>query len=104
MPTLVDLRIGHYYTLAKWRPDYQVLLMSESLATKGLAPRFGRPPEWEVRFTNNSFFGDSRVALIQASYEETLGRFIDYMKQHEAEIDAALGDRQSPHPSHASDR
>jgi hypothetical protein len=93
MPTLVDLRIGHYYALAKWRPDYLALVMAEALATRGLAPRFGRPPEWEIRFTNNIMHGDSRVALIQASGEETLGRFLEYMKEHESEIDDVLGDK-----------
>jgi hypothetical protein len=104
MPTVVDLRIGHYYALAKWRPDYLALIMVEKLATSGLAPRFGREPEWEVRFTNNISFGDARLALIQASYEETLSRFLKYMKENEAEIDAAIADRASSRESHAPDR
>ena len=104
MPTLVDLRIGHYYALARWRPDYLALIMSEALATKGLAPRFGRPPEWEIRFTNNIFYGDARVALIQASGEETLGRFLQYMEEHESEINAVLGERQPPREPQTSDQ
>jgi hypothetical protein len=102
MPTVVDLRIGHYYALAKWRPDHLALIMVEALANKGLAPRFGRPPEWEVRFTNNISFGDSRLALIQASGEETLGRFLQYMEEHESEIDAVLGERPPPREPQAS--
>jgi hypothetical protein len=91
MPTVIDLRIGHYYALTRWRPDYLALVMVESLATRGLAPRFGREPEWEVLFTNNISFGDARLALIQASYEETLGRFIQFMTDNQTEIDAVLG-------------
>jgi hypothetical protein len=91
MPTVVDLRIGHFYALTKWRPDYFTLVMVESLATKGLAPRFGREPEWEILVTNNVSFGDARLALIQAPYDETLARFVKYMADNEPEIDAALG-------------
>jgi hypothetical protein len=91
MPTTIDLRIGHYYALTKWRPDYLALVMVESLATKGLAPRFGREPEWEVLFTNNISFGDARLALVQSSYDETLRRFVQFMADHGKEIDSVLG-------------
>jgi hypothetical protein len=90
MPTVVDLRIGHYYALTKWRPDYFTLVMVENLATKGLAPRFGREPEWEILVTNNISFGDARLALVQSNYDETLTRFVKYMAENEGEIDAAL--------------
>ena len=90
MPTLVDLRMGHYYALSRWRPDYFTLVMVESLATRGLAPRFGREPEWEIRVTNNISFGDARLALIQTSYDETLQRLVKFMKDSETEIDAVL--------------
>lgn len=91
MPTTIDLRIGHYYALARWRPDYLTLVMVEGLATKGLAPRFGREPEWEVSFTNNISFGNSRLALIQSSYDETLQRFVQFMAENKTAIDTALG-------------
>jgi hypothetical protein len=88
---VIDLRIGHYYALSKWRPDYFSLVMVESLATRGLAPRFGREPEWEILLTNNISFGDARLALIHAPYDETLGRFVRFMADNETEIDAVLG-------------
>jgi hypothetical protein len=91
MPTVIDLRIGHYYALTKWHPDYLALVMVESLATKGLAPRFGREPEWEILLTNNISFGDARLALIQSPYTETLGRFVQFMADNGTEIDAVLG-------------
>jgi hypothetical protein len=91
LPTVIDLRIGHYYALSKWRPDYFSLVMVESLATRGLAPRFGREPEWEILLTNNISFGDARLALIHAPYDETLGRFVRFMADNETEIDAVLG-------------
>jgi hypothetical protein len=90
MPTTIDLRIGHYYALTKWRPDYFALVMAEKLATKGLAPRFGREPEWEVLFTNNISFGDDRLALVQSSYDETLRRFVQFMADNETEIASVL--------------
>ncbi|MGZ5876620.1 MAG: hypothetical protein ACXWKP_31565 [Bradyrhizobium sp.] len=90
LPTVIDLRIGHYYALSKWRPDYFSLVMVESLATRGLAPRFGREPEWEILLTNNVSFGDARLALIHAPYDETLGRFVKFMADNETEIDAVL--------------
>ena len=58
--------------------------------TQGLAPRFGREPEWEILLTNNISFGDARLALIQAPCEETLGRFVQFMADG-TEIDAVLG-------------
>lgn len=91
MPTVIDLRIGHYYALTRWRPDYLALVMVESLATRGLAPRFGREPEWEVLFTNNISFGDARLALIQSSFDETLRRFVQFMADNQTEIEAVLG-------------
>jgi hypothetical protein len=65
--------------------------MVESLATRGLAPRFGRKPEWEILLTNNISFGDARLALIQAPRDETLGRFVQFMADNDTEIDAVLG-------------
>ena len=65
---MIDLRIGHYDALSKWRPDYFALVMVESLATRGLAPRFGREPEWKILLTNNISCGDARLALIHAPY------------------------------------
>ena len=91
MPTVIDLRIGHYFALTRWRPNYLTLVMVESLATRGLAPRFGRKPEWEILLTNNISFGDARLALIQAPRDETLGRFVQFMADNETEIDAVLG-------------
>jgi hypothetical protein len=96
MPTVIDLRIGHYYALTKWRPDYLALVMVESLARRGLAPRFGREPEWEISVTNNISFGDARLALIQSPYDETLRRFVQFMADNETEIDAVLNNVGSP--------
>jgi hypothetical protein len=92
MPTLIDLRVGPICALTKWRPDYFALVMVESLATKGLAPRFGREPEWEILFTNNISFGDARLGLVQTSYDESLPRFVQFMADSEKEIDAVLSD------------
>lgn len=91
MPTLVDLRVGPYYAMAKWRPDSFILIMVESLATKGLAPRFGREPEWEILFSNNISFGDSRLALLSSSYDEASALFGNFMDRNQAEIEAVLG-------------
>jgi len=90
MPTLTDLRIGPYYALAKWRPDYFILVMVESLATKGLAPKFGREPEWEVLFSNNISFGDARLALLQSSHDEGSLAFRNFMDGNRSEIESVL--------------
>jgi hypothetical protein len=66
--------------------------MVESLAAKGLAPRFGREPEWEILFTNNISFGDARLALVQTAYDESLPRFVQFMADSEKEIDAVLSE------------
>jgi hypothetical protein len=87
MPTLADLRIGPVCALTKWRPDYVALVMAESLATRGLAPRFGSEPEWEILLTNNITFGDARLALLQSSYEEAIPRFVQFMVDNETTID-----------------
>jgi hypothetical protein len=79
MPTLVDLSVGPICALTIWRPDYFALVMVEELATRGLAPRFGHEPEWEIRVINNGSFGDARLALLQSSYDQTLTRFIQFM-------------------------
>jgi hypothetical protein len=42
-------------------------------------------------FTNNISFGDARLALIQSSYDETLGRFVQFMAGNQTEIDGVLG-------------
>jgi hypothetical protein len=88
MPTLADLRIGPVCALTKWRPDYFVLVMAESLATKGLAPRFGSEPEWEILLTNSITFGDARLALLQSSYEEAMTRFVQFMADNETKIES----------------
>jgi hypothetical protein len=85
MPTLVDLRIGPICALSRWRPAFFAMVMGEALATKGLAPRFGREPEWEIKFTNNALFGDERVALLASTYEESLAR----LEQYAASIELA---------------
>jgi len=44
-----------------------------------------------MTLTNNSSFGDGRLALIQPSHEETLVRFVQFMAEHQTEIGAVLG-------------
>jgi len=89
MPTLVDFRVGPIYALSRWHPDYFALVMGEALATKGLAPRFGREPEWDIRFTNNVLFGDERVALLQSTYDESLARLTGFLSSLDSEIDVS---------------
>ena len=90
MPTLIDLRIGLVCALTKWRPDYFALTMVESLAMKGLAPRFGRELEWEILLTNSITFRDARLALLQSSYDEGLRRFVQFMADNKTEVDAVF--------------
>jgi hypothetical protein len=95
MPSLIDLRIGPVCALTKWRPEYFTLTMIESLASRGLAPRFGREPEWEILVTNNVSFGDARLALLQSTYDENVPRFVQFMTDNEAEIGAVLSNVES---------
>ena len=78
IPTVVDLRMGPLCALAKWHPDYITLVMAEALATKGLAPRFEKDPEWEIRVTNHISAGNARLALIHYSYEESKNRISQF--------------------------